>query len=505
MFGFGTNNSEFRFGRSFLICILGTLPIYAILSHLTGEIVYVLVASIAIPASIITAGYYLAKKCPLVETNFVTKQVLIDDLQSSLSTPSRTHNAACVVMEIDTECLNGDVWDRATTSDVSSQFAERLASSLRGDDSICQLAEGKFAIALPMVRLPDLGAILSVITRLQTAVSDPMIVDGKTRRITMSAGFCLETRAPARTGKALLDAALAALEDSKRHAPAATRGFSAATPKVSTEVTEPLKEFLEALRDGEIVPWFQPQVSGDTGKVIGFEALARWERKDKGSFLPRDFLPALEQAGRLEELSEIIMNHSLKALKAWDRAGYDVPTVSVNFAAQELRNPNLVERIKWDVDRFSLQPDRLTIEILETVMASTEDDIIARNIRALGAEGFKIDLDDFGTGQASLAHIRRFNVDRVKIDRSFVAHIDEDPDQQKMVAAVIALAEQLGIETLAEGVETLGEKSILSQLGCDAMQGYSVGRPLPFDETLAWLDEHDAKLRLTPGIIKRVG
>jgi len=435
-------------------------------------------------------------------SNMTDQQTLIDHLQLGLSTPSRTHNTACIILEIDDGCLNGEEWEGVMATVVSNELSERLTASLRGDDMICELDVGKFAIALPRVRLPDLGVILSLINRLQSCASDTMHVDGKTLHITMSAGFCLETRAPARTGKALFEATLAALDDSKRHAPSAARGFSLATPKIAAEVAEPLQKFMQALSDGEIIPWFQPQVSGDTGKVVGFEALARWERGEEGSVLPSDFLPALEQADRLEELSEVMMNHSLKALRAWDRAGFEVPSVSVNFAAQELRNPSLVDRIKWDMDRFSLKPHRLTAEILETVMASTEDDIIARNIRALGAEGFKIDLDDFGTGNASLAHVRRFNVDRIKIDRSFVAHIDEDPDQQKMVAGVIALAEQLGIETLAEGVETLGEKSILSQLGCDAMQGYSVGRPLPFDQTLAWLEEHDAKLRMTPSIPK---
>lgn len=503
MFGLWAIGTEFKFGRGFAICMLGMLPIYSGLSYLTGNFVYILVASIVIPAVLIATGFYLAKTCPLMEDNFVDQNNIIDKLQNGLSMPSRTHNAACVVIEVDTDSRNGEMWDAATRSRVSGQLADRLIANLRTSDSICQLDEGKFAIALPKVRLPDLGGVLSLISRLQNSSSDPMNIDGKTRRITISAGFCLETRAPGRTGKALLDAALAALEDAKRHAPSATRGFSAATPKVAAEITEPVKEFLEALREGEIVPWFQPQISGDTGKVVGFEALARWDSDDHGAMLPSEFLPALEQAGRLEELSEVMMNHSLKALKAWDRAGYHVPSVSVNFAAQELRNPSLVERLKWDIDRFSLHPSRVTIEILETVMASTEDDIIARNIRALGEAGFKIDLDDFGTGHASLSHIRRFNVDRIKIDRSFVAHIDEDPDQQKMVAAVISMAEQLCIDTLAEGVETLGEKSILSQLGCDAMQGYSVGRPLPFEETLAWLDEHDAKLRLTPSIPKR--
>jgi EAL domain-containing protein (putative c-di-GMP-specific phosphodiesterase class I) len=182
-----------------------------------------------------------------------------------------------------------------------------------------------------------------------------------------------------------------------------------------------------------------------------------------------------------------------------------VPTVAVNFATTELRNPSLVERIKWDVDRFEIEPARLTIEILETVLSGGPDDIITRNIRALRAQGFRIDLDDFGTGHASLSNVRRFGVDRVKIDRSFVMQADDDPEQQRMVAAIVGMSEQLGIETLAEGVETIGEQGILAQLGCTHLQGFAIAHPMPFEQTSEWIAKHNAKLTHTPRLNRRHG
>ncbi|EEB71136.1 diguanylate cyclase/phosphodiesterase [Ruegeria sp. R11] len=162
----------------------------------------------------------------------------------------------------------------------------------------------------------------------------------------------------------------------------------------------------------------------------------------------------------------------------------ECPSVGVNFATDELRNVNLVERIQWELERFGLTPDRLCVEILETVMTDQPDDMIVRNIAALGELGCNIDLDDFGTGHASIAAVQRFRVSRIKIDRSFVMKADRDPEQQKLIAAILTMAERLDLATLAEGVETVGEHALLAQLGCDHVQGFGIGRPMPFDQTL---------------------
>jgi len=202
----------------------------------------------------------------------------------------------------------------------------------------------------------------------------------------------------------------------------------------------------------------------------------------------------------LERVAEVIIYHSFTALKAWDSAGISVPHVGVNFSGSELGNPRLVDKLRWELDRFELTPDRLAVEILETVVADSTDDIVSRNINALTALGCLIDLDDFGTGHASIAAIRRFGVGRIKIDRSFVMKADRDPEQQRMISAVLTMAERLGLETLAEGVETVGEHALLAQLGCDHVQGFGIARPMPFEKTLDWVRAHDAKLQDAPVI-----
>jgi EAL domain-containing protein (putative c-di-GMP-specific phosphodiesterase class I) len=197
--------------------------------------------------------------------------------------------------------------------------------------------------------------------------------------------------------------------------------------------------------------------------------------------------------------------HALTALKAWDTAGCHVPRVAVNFATEDLRNPGLVDKIRWELDRFDLTPDRLAVEILETVVATGADDTVTRNILGLGELGCRIDLDDFGTGHAAIGAIRRFNITRIKIDRSFVIKADRDPEQQKLISAILTMADRLDLETLAEGVETIGEHALLAQLGCDHVQGFGIGKPMPFEQTLDWVAAHEAKILTPPRIGGRTG
>jgi EAL domain-containing protein (putative c-di-GMP-specific phosphodiesterase class I) len=191
-----------------------------------------------------------------------------------------------------------------------------------------------------------------------------------------------------------------------------------------------------------------------------------------------------------------MLSNALVALTRWDKAGFRVPTVGVNFSSDELRNPRLADKLKWELDRFDLSPERLSVEVLETVMATDDHAVIVRNITALARLGCRIDLDDFGTGHTSITNIRRFAVHRLKIDRSFVTRVDQDRDQQRMIAAILSMAERLDLDTLAEGVETGPELATLAQLGCGHVQGFGIGRPMPFAATLEWLAAHKAHPRL---------
>lgn len=394
---------------------------------------------------------------------------------------------------------------QAAADTVAARTGERLVSALRSEDAVGRMGDARFAICTEPVRHLDLELCIQLASRLQTVIEEPISVDGTGVYVSASIGFCQHSRTPGSSGGDWLEAASTALKEAQQRGQSAIRAFSEQMKKVTQARVELREDVVRALESGQIQPWFQPQISTDTGQITGFEALARWTHPERGMISPADFLPAVEQAGQLERLAEVMIYHSFAALKAWDGAGVDVPQVGVNFAGSELSNPKLLEKIKWELDRFNLTPNRLAVEVLETVVTSAPDDMITMNINALGKLGCRIDLDDFGTGHASIASIRRFSVSRIKIDRSFVMKADRDPEQQRMISAILTMAERLRVETLAEGVETVGEHVLLAQLGCDHVQGFGIGRPMPFEKTLDWIDRHVSKLDDVPYIMTDKG
>lgn len=377
---------------------------------------------------------------------------------------------------------------------VLRKVAERLQSVLRQNDIVARAEGSCFAVTLAPMRRADLETVLQISARLQDAVREPVSIDATTAYVSASIGFCLPARSPRPTGKCMMQAAETAMLEARQHGPGAMRAFSKDMQVAVAKRSEMIDELAEALDTGQIRPWFQPQISTDTGAVTGFEALARWTHPSRGLVPPGQFLDAIEQAGLSERLSEEMLFHSLSALRSWDAAGLKVPGVGVNFSGDELRNPRLIDRIQWELDRFGLTPERLNVEVLETVVSNSPDDVVVRNLAGLSDLGCGIDFDDFGTGQASIGAIRRFAVGRLKIDRSFVTNIDNDQDQRDMVAAILTMAERLDLDTVAEGVETVGEHAMLSQLGCGHVQGFGISHPMPFEDTMGWYSQHSKKL-----------
>ena len=402
--------------------------------------------------------------------------------------PARGLTTACLVAEIDRFDFVAERFGHPAAEEVTRRIAERITAACRTGDHVARLHGNAFAVALAPMRRADLETVIQVATRLQSAISEAIPIEGTSVYVTASIGFCLPARAPDQTGESLLTAAESALVEARRQGPATIRAYSSEMHQRVSARSALISEAEEALGAGHVQPWFQPQVCTDTGRVTGFEALARWAHPERGMIPPSEFLPAMEQAGLMERLSEAMLYRALSALRTWDKMGLDVPSVAVNFAGDELRSPQLVDRIKWELDRFDIEPSRLTVEVLETVVSGTDDDVMTRNLHRLSALGCGIDLDDFGTGNASIGNIRRFAISRIKIDRSFVSSIEDDPEQQRMVSAILTMSERLGLGTLAEGVETAGAHALLSQLGCGHVQGFGIARPMPVDDAARWLE-----------------
>lgn len=416
------------------------------------------------------------------------KDIILGALSHSLGYVDQPSIA--IVVEIDDYLPLEEIYGRETLESALSFAKSAIEENLTEKDVTVHLTGARFMAALPPQGPLNTEAMLNICTRIQHALTHVTQTTKLPVQLTASIGFASSDKLVRPTAEGLMQAAFTALSEAKRHAPNAVRGFSEGIARRRATQHQTARDASQAFEHGEIFAYFQPQIDLETGKLSGFEALARWHHTNKGILAPGDFLPALEQAGLMPQLGETMVKQAVQALTFWDKAGLHVPRIGVNFSTSELRNPRLVERIAAHLDVGNIAASRLNIEVLETVIASGKDDDIIGNLAALADFGCGIDLDDFGTGYASITNIRKFCVKRIKIDRSFISGLDTDNEQRKMVSAILTMADRLGVETLAEGVETHAEREALEHLGCRNVQGFQIARPMPIQETVEWANAY---------------
>ncbi|SMX25391.1 Phytochrome-like protein cph2 [Boseongicola aestuarii] len=373
---------------------------------------------------------------------------------------------------------------------IVEEFSNRLGKILRQGDLIARGKKSDILVCLGGMQAPESENLLHLSRRIQTCLDEPITKGAVRVYCSVTVGIARASQIENLTPSALIRAADCANRSAIQDGPGVVRIYKTGYGKVPSNDNVLLGEVAAALENGQIIAWYQPQVSTHTGEITGFEALARWEHPTRGLISPASFLGLIDRLGLSQRLSEVVLTHALSTLRTCDRAGFGIPSVSVNYCSDELRNPRLAEFLRWELDRFELTADRLTIEVLENVIAESQDDIISQNLRAISEMGCHIDLDDFGTSYTSIMNIRKFSVSRLKIDRQLISRVDSDAEQRKLVSALLAMAEQLDIETLAEGVETPAEHSMLAQLGCDHIQGFNLARPMPRGDSLTWIADY---------------
>lgn len=245
-------------------------------------------------------------------------------------------------------------------------------------------------------------------------------------------------------------------------------------------------DLTDAIRNGEIEPWFQPQVRLSDGRLHGAEVLARWRHPTRGLLTPNLFLPAAERAGLMVELDHAVWRKAMELAYGWQDAHIWHPSISLNAAPDTIADPHLVERFLLMLQRSGLNTDQVIVEVLETTLIDGKDDMAAINIDSLAECGIALELDDFGTGYASLSKLTQLPLSGIKLDRSLVAPLP-DPAADSVVRAILALASELGLHVIAEGVEEVAQAEHLKKSGCGVAQGYGYGRPMPPAEFAAWL------------------
>ena len=424
-------------------------------------------------------------------TGLPNRALLVDRLEQSILAGSRAE-ASPTVMLLDVqrvqevnETLGHDAGDS-----LLRQVAERLRAEIRAHETLAHLGSGGFAVFLPAASVED---AIAVAERLHAALETSFLVGEIPVEAAVTAGVASwpEHGEDAQT---LL-----------RHADVALRGAEKAHVKTMVYDAEQdtsdaarlalAGELRRAIDDPELVVFFQPKSDLETGRIVGAEALVRWLHPERGFIPPNDFIPIAERTGLIKPLSRFVLAESVRQCGAWKAAGYDLH-VSVNLTIPDLLDLELPDHIATLVERHGVEPDHLELEITETTILA--DPFRVRQVLTrLNELGLRLAIDDFGTGYSSLAYLKRLPVQTVKIDRSFVMGMSSDPSDATIVRSTIDLARNLGLATVAEGVEDKETWDALAADGCDLAQGYFISKPAPPEELAPLLDERGARRERT--------
>ena len=405
---------------------------------------------------------------------------------------------ACLVIGIDDPAAVSRQMSRAEFEEFLQAFGARIRGVLRNTDRIALIENARYAAILAPTHRPDLEGMIQLAGRLQLACDAPYSITGRSVNITSHVGFCLMTRAPEPTGRAILTAAESAAEEAARHGPGSIRAYAPDLPGFARARDARSPDIAPALEDGRVVAYFQPQISTDTGAISGMQAVPRWLDRDRGILGEAEILPAVTASGLQGRLAEVMLFQCFGALRDWDKLPAGPGLVSLPIGLDHVTDPKMSDRLKWEFERFDMAPLRVCLVLHREVTARLDDEVVMRNVAHCAKMGCRIELAGFGTGPISVSAIRRTGAERIRIHRSFVTNVERDPEQQRLVSAIISFAAGLGLETLAEGVATIGEHAMLAQLGCRHVQGKAISAPLPLDECAGWMGRHDARLASIP-------
>jgi two-component system CheB/CheR fusion protein len=238
-----------------------------------------------------------------------------------------------------------------------------------------------------------------------------------------------------------------------------------------------------AIERSELLLHYQPKIDLATGQLIGLEALVRWRHPDDGMVPPARFIPMAEKNGMIEHIGEWVANAACAQMASWLAQGYNIPQISINVSAEQFRRGHIADSLRRLLNHYHLPAEHLVVELTETaLMASVEQ--VQQGLRDLKSLGVKLSIDDFGTGYSSLAYLRRYPIDELKIDRSFVDDVAQNSDDRTIAQTIIAMSKTLGLSVVAEGIETQEQLDTLRELGCHIGQGYLFAAPMPPDEVI---------------------
>jgi len=413
-------------------------------------------------------------------TGLPNRALFVDRLAHALTrTERRGEMVAVLFLDLDRFKVINDSLGHGVGDRVLTGLGQRIAGCLRPDDTVARLGGDEFAVLLEDVN--DTSGAVAVAERICAEMGRPFVIDDRELFVTASVGIALSISRRTTPEDILRDADLAMY-----HAKAKGKArYEVFDKSMNTPAQDRLGlelDLRQAVANGDFALHYQPVVDLGSGRIVEVEALVRWKHPQRGLLYPADFVTLSEETGLIVPLGRWILAEACRQLRQWQGAAAgEVLGMSVNLSARQLQQPSLVDDIAQALREARIDPAALRLEITETVVMHEAPAALAK-LEALKRLGVRLAIDDFGTGYSSLGYLKRFPVDTLKIDRSFVKGIGRDVEDTAIVRAVVTVAKSLGLSVTAEGIETEYQLGELRALGCDRAQGYFFAKPVPADQ-----------------------
>lgn len=430
--------------------------------------------------------YHLAHHDSL--TGLVNRMALNQGLRQALHR-AQLLQGALAVMFIDLDRFKdiNDVFGHGIGDQLLLQAAQRLTASVRDGDLVSRLGGDEFVVVLSSVSSPESAARIA--EKVREALQQPYLIEGMTLHSTPSIGLAFYPE-DGDSGETLMKKADTAMYHAKALGRNNVQFYTAGMEEATRERIRLAHELRTGLELEQFELHYQPQIESRTGRCVGVEALVRWRHPERGLVLPAEFIPVAEETGVILPLGEWVLDEACRQMRAWRDQGLVDITMSVNLSAQQLESSLLLGFVAKTLDKHGLPGADLELEITESMLMENIDSNIG-TLESLRKMGVKLAIDDFGTGYSSLSYLKRLPIDALKLDQSFVRDIETDASDVAICMSTIALAHNLGLKVVAEGVETQGQCDFLTQHRCDVLQGYLFSKPVAPAQAFAFLTRRE--------------
>jgi len=412
-------------------------------------------------------------------TGLANRTLLHDRISQAIAFGRRSgRSVAVMLLDLDHFKHVNDAYGHSAGDDLLKEVAARLRVCVRESDTVARLGGDEFVIVLvDLVQPEDVEGIAAKITE---SLAQPIAIGEREAYVGASIGISIYPR-DGEHGETLLRNADMAMYRVKEHGRNSVRLFSPEMATMAIERVDMEGALRRAIDRKELLLHYQPKVDLATRRIVGAEALVRWQHPQIGLVHPNEFIPLAEDTGLVVPLGAWVMREAFRQQAAWQAAGLPPIKLAINLSARQFRLENLPEIVEGALHETGAAADAFIFELTESMVMQDAERALSV-MHALKQLGIALSLDDFGTGYSSLSYLRRFPIDEVKIDRSFVRDLHHDPDDAAIAAAVVALARSLGLRVVAEGVELESQVLVLERLGCGQVQGFFFGRPLSVED-----------------------